>query len=222
MSARLADYGVSRKEPRWHQTALAKHSESGALQPVEWPKVAPALPSDSAGIDASISTQIGVLATFIRLIDDSDKRTLAATVSRIKELEQQAEAKLRFALNSNPSTTRVPKGPPWFEDVVRAELNGCLASAIFSTGQLLSALCEKLPLKQSEVDLKAGPDGIVIVTLGAACRWFVSPSRLPWPGCDVRLYMPDHADSLKLRVEHHRLVSNLIDSTVTFLNEDGR
>jgi hypothetical protein len=171
-----------------------------------------ALESDGFKRDARLLLNVDNLA----LVDDRDVTTLAAAAARIKETEQLTEARLRYALNQKSNSSRGPKAPSWFAEREN-ELAGCLHSAITAAGQLLTALGDRLALDGSMVDVEPGPDGTVVVSLGDGCRWFVAPSRLPWPGCDVRFYAPEYPDSLKLKLEYHRLVGTLIDSTVLHL-----
>ncbi len=222
MTARSSDYGIVSSETDWTKVLLSKPLAAARQSIAPWETAVSerGASCESTSLGASISTQVDVLSTFVKIVDERDSRSLAAAASRIKETEQLAEARLRYALNLDGNSSRAPKAPPWLEGM-RAHLDGCLPAAVTAVGQLLALLSSKIDVDSSTIDVQPGPDGAVVVALGAGCRWFVAPARLPWPGCDVRFYSPESPNSLKLRAEHHRLVTTLFEATLPHLKRDA-
>jgi hypothetical protein len=171
------------------------------------------------GIAESVNTIVDTLSTLVDLVDETDIATLSNAASRIRSIELVAEARLRFALHQ--AHVPSPKLPNWFnaDDSRLGESN---PSAVKSAGVLLGALQDLKRINAEGLDFQGGPDGSVIVSFESGLRWIVYPPRLPWPGCDVRLYFPKSPDDYKLQVEQHRSADTLVESTAQHLEQNVR
>jgi hypothetical protein len=199
-------------EPKWYKQTKKKEAASWEKEVSKKEEACWVVPSMSE----SIAVQSEVLRTYFRIVDERDVKTLSLAAGHAREAELLVEARLRYAIHQQANRQPAPAPAAWFATKT-ADLADVLPSAKLSAGQLIAALSSEISLEDANIEIEAGPDGMVIVNLGHGCQWFVYAPRLPWPGCDARLYIPEAPDSPRLRAEHYRLKSGLIDATLRFL-----